>query len=196
MNTWFQRFRSPVLVFLHDLLMIPVAWGLTYWADGYDALKNYAHSYAFLAYLARNVSPLIVREIVSGAGQDYAGLDAVDLALTALGETTDAVTSIKRWREATIHDDPDTQWLGYMAASDGIYSLGPLVLLDILASSPNYTETRPNFDAFPIQSQMLTVDTGHATRILAGKVIDDGDVILNIKNDTGVSHLEYKVIRK
>ncbi len=31
MMPWFQRARSRVLVFLHDLLMIPVAWGLTYW---------------------------------------------------------------------------------------------------------------------------------------------------------------------
>ncbi len=31
MTPWFQRARSRVLVFLHDLLMIPLAWGLTYW---------------------------------------------------------------------------------------------------------------------------------------------------------------------
>ncbi|MBK8637513.1 MAG: polysaccharide biosynthesis protein [Chromatiaceae bacterium] len=31
MMPWFQRARSRLLVFLHDLLMIPVAWGLTYW---------------------------------------------------------------------------------------------------------------------------------------------------------------------
>ena len=31
MNPWFQRARSRLLVFVHDLLMIPVAWGLTYW---------------------------------------------------------------------------------------------------------------------------------------------------------------------
>jgi FlaA1/EpsC-like NDP-sugar epimerase len=31
MMPWLQRARSRVLVLLHDLLMIPVAWGLTYW---------------------------------------------------------------------------------------------------------------------------------------------------------------------
>ncbi|WP_295579687.1 nucleoside-diphosphate sugar epimerase/dehydratase [uncultured Lamprocystis sp.] len=31
MRYWFQRSRSRVLVFLHDLLMIPAAWALTYW---------------------------------------------------------------------------------------------------------------------------------------------------------------------
>jgi FlaA1/EpsC-like NDP-sugar epimerase len=31
MNVWFQRARSRVLVFLHDMLMIPAAWGLAYW---------------------------------------------------------------------------------------------------------------------------------------------------------------------
>ncbi len=31
MTPWFQRARSRLLVFVHDLLMIPVAWGLTYW---------------------------------------------------------------------------------------------------------------------------------------------------------------------
>lgn len=31
MNLWFQRVRSRLLVFLHDMLMIPVAWALTYW---------------------------------------------------------------------------------------------------------------------------------------------------------------------
>ena len=31
MTPWFQRIRSRLLVFLHDLAMIPLAWGLTYW---------------------------------------------------------------------------------------------------------------------------------------------------------------------
>ena len=31
MMPWLQAARSRVLVLLHDLLMIPVAWGLTYW---------------------------------------------------------------------------------------------------------------------------------------------------------------------
>ena len=31
MNPWFQRVRSRLLVFLHDMLMIPVAWALAYW---------------------------------------------------------------------------------------------------------------------------------------------------------------------
>lgn len=31
MSPWFQRIRSRLLVFVHDLAMIPVAWGLTYW---------------------------------------------------------------------------------------------------------------------------------------------------------------------
>ncbi|UHD15492.1 polysaccharide biosynthesis protein [Thiocapsa bogorovii] len=31
MKIWFQRARSRLLVFLHDLLMIPMAWGLAYW---------------------------------------------------------------------------------------------------------------------------------------------------------------------
>ena len=31
MTPWFQRIRSRLLVFVHDLAMIPLAWGLTYW---------------------------------------------------------------------------------------------------------------------------------------------------------------------
>lgn len=31
MKVWLQRARSRLLVFLHDMLMIPVAWGLAYW---------------------------------------------------------------------------------------------------------------------------------------------------------------------
>lgn len=31
MNLWFERVRSRLLVFLHDMLMIPLAWALTYW---------------------------------------------------------------------------------------------------------------------------------------------------------------------
>ena len=31
MMPWLQAARSRALVLLHDLLMIPVAWGLTYW---------------------------------------------------------------------------------------------------------------------------------------------------------------------
>ncbi len=31
MKVWFQRARARLLVFLHDMLMIPVAWGLAYW---------------------------------------------------------------------------------------------------------------------------------------------------------------------
>jgi len=31
MTPWFQRIRSRLLVFAHDLAMVPLAWGLTYW---------------------------------------------------------------------------------------------------------------------------------------------------------------------
>ena len=31
MTLWLQRARSRLLVFLHDMLMIPAAWGLAYW---------------------------------------------------------------------------------------------------------------------------------------------------------------------
>ncbi|ADC63999.1 polysaccharide biosynthesis protein [Allochromatium vinosum] len=31
MTRWLQRARSRLLVFLHDMLMIPAAWGLAYW---------------------------------------------------------------------------------------------------------------------------------------------------------------------
>ncbi|NVZ09488.1 polysaccharide biosynthesis protein [Allochromatium humboldtianum] len=31
MSLWLQRARSRLLVFLHDMLMIPAAWGLAYW---------------------------------------------------------------------------------------------------------------------------------------------------------------------
>lgn len=31
MTGWFDRARSRLLVFLHDMLMIPAAWGLAYW---------------------------------------------------------------------------------------------------------------------------------------------------------------------
>ncbi|MBK1646664.1 polysaccharide biosynthesis protein [Thiocapsa imhoffii] len=31
MKVWFQRVRSRLLVFVHDMLMIPAAWGLAYW---------------------------------------------------------------------------------------------------------------------------------------------------------------------
>ncbi len=31
MSPWLQRIRSRLLVFVHDLAMIPLAWGLTYW---------------------------------------------------------------------------------------------------------------------------------------------------------------------
>ncbi|MBK5965857.1 polysaccharide biosynthesis protein [Thiocystis minor] len=31
MKAWFQRARARLLVFLHDMLMIPAAWGLAYW---------------------------------------------------------------------------------------------------------------------------------------------------------------------
>jgi FlaA1/EpsC-like NDP-sugar epimerase len=31
MTLWLQRARSRLLVFLHDMLMIPLAWGLAYW---------------------------------------------------------------------------------------------------------------------------------------------------------------------
>ncbi|WP_201096869.1 nucleoside-diphosphate sugar epimerase/dehydratase [Thiocystis minor] len=30
-KAWFQRARARLLVFLHDMLMIPAAWGLAYW---------------------------------------------------------------------------------------------------------------------------------------------------------------------
>lgn len=31
MTPWLQRIRSRLLVFVHDLAMIPLVWGLTYW---------------------------------------------------------------------------------------------------------------------------------------------------------------------
>lgn len=31
MKQWFERARSRLVVFLHDMLMIPAAWGLAYW---------------------------------------------------------------------------------------------------------------------------------------------------------------------
>ena len=31
LNPWFQRARSRLLVFVHDLITIPLAWALTYW---------------------------------------------------------------------------------------------------------------------------------------------------------------------
>ncbi len=179
--------------------LMNLSWPLTHWAsisEMDDALKGYATAYSFLAYLTRNVSPLILTEIIIGAGHKFSGLDAVALAIEALGETDDITTIIKRWREATIHNDPETRWMGYIDAADGGYTLDSLDLIDILMANPNYTETIPNYESFSHEAQTLNVGTGYATEILAGKVVADGDVSLYVKNGIGIDHLIYKVIKK
>ncbi len=178
-------------------LMNP-AWPLDYWPDTSNmdnALKSYATVYSFLAYLARNLSPLILSEIISGAGRDAAGLDAIALASEALGESNHIHTLIKRWREAVVYDDATLPWRGYPYVSDHGYELSELNLVDFLESQ-GFSETVPAFNNIPEYPAIRKVSSGFNSSIFAGKAVADGDVQINLKNGPHVSHLEYKVIKK
>lgn len=182
---------------LPNYLMNP-SWPLDYWPDNSrmdDALKSYATVYSFLAYLARNLSPLILTEIISGAGRDDAGLDAISSAVEALGENSDIETLIKRWREAIIYNDVTVPWHGYPYVSDEGYDLSELDLADILAAW-GFSGAAPAFHNIPGRPAAEKISAGYTSRIYSGKIQADGDVRIYIKNGPRVSHLQYKVIKK
>ena len=157
--------------------------------------SDYAQYYLFIAYLMRNVSPQIAKEVISGAGRDYTGKTALVKALNAVGNTEGFDVLYKKWKETIIYDDNTTAWKGYPAKAEGDISLDGFTLQSLLNIDSSFSSrTYPNYSYFRTSYTTHNVIRDYSTRIFAGKVTSSGAIKIHIIN--GSANFSYKLIVK
>lgn len=163
--------------------------GLFVWKDE-DVLYDYGKAYAYLAFLARNTTPRIVKEIVSGAGRNKTGGSAVDAALSAIGAGKTFQETVKLWRKASIYNTTtlSSSWTGYRtnAAVTGY----ELRALDLSTYTNDRSSTGPVFYYFRSSSKTFTFYP-YSTFIFKGVPTSGNTVTVYISDDP---QIEVEVI--
>ncbi|URA10410.1 M30 family zinc metallopeptidase [Thermospira aquatica] len=163
--------------------------GLFYWGD-YDVLYDYGKSYAYLAFLMRQTSPLILKEIVSEVGRDKVGKAAVEAALSKLnaGKTFDE--TVRLWQKSLIYNERNLSslWKGYK--TNAILSGYELKALDLSSYGNNKSTTGPVFYYFRSSRTVFTWKP-YATYIFKGRPASGNEVKITITDDPNMT---YEVI--
>ncbi len=161
------------------------------WSSLSDVLFDYAKSYSYMAYLARNTGPELLHEIVSGAGKNYTGLAALNAALQAVGSSKSLNDSYTAWRESYIYffEKPvQGAWNGYPASASYYngtnYTLDAFTLSDFSAYDVNtssYTSTGSGPIFFNLSHQSINgAIAPYQTIIFQGMVHSSGSVNIHV----------------
>ncbi|MCX7882543.1 MAG: hypothetical protein N2314_04910 [Brevinematales bacterium] len=156
--------------------------GLLRWSDDDDVLYDYGKAYAYLAFVARNTTPRIVKEIVSGVGRNKTGGAAVEAALSAVGAGKTFKESIRLWQKANIYNTTSlsSSWTGYRTnASLSGYELRAL---DLNSYNNDRSSTGPVLYYFRSAKNVFTFDP-YSTFIFKGVPTSGSTVTVYISDD-------------
>ncbi len=113
---------------------------LSDWSSNLDkVLYNYATAWSFLAFAMRHSSPLLLREIVKGAGRNNTGWSAVNESLKVLGsENIDSL--YLDWRESPF-ELSDNAVFGYGELNTAGFDLPELSISNVFEKQGSSFET-------------------------------------------------------
>ncbi len=164
--------------------------GLFYWSYGSDGLYDYGKSYAYMAFLMRQTSPRIVKEIVSGVGRNKAGKAAVEAALLAVGTGKSFDETVRLWQKSLIYNQfsLSSLWAGYKTNTN--FSGYELRALDVSTYNNEVFTTGPVFYYFRSSKEVFTWNP-YATYIFKGRPASGNEVKITISDDPNMT---YEVI--
>jgi len=159
--------------------------GLFQWAEDNEVLYDYGKAYAYLAFLMRQTSPRILKEIVSGAGRDKIGKNAVNAALTAVGAGKTFEETVRLWQKALIYNDYalSSSWSGYRTNTNlpGF----ELRALNLQTYANDRSSTGPVFYYFRSSSTTFTF-APYSTYIFKGKPSSGTSCTVWISDDPSI----------
>lgn len=159
--------------------------GLFRWDEDDEVMYDYGKSYAYLAFLMRNTSPKILKEIVSGAGRNKTGSDAVAAALSTLGVNKTFKETVKLWRKASIYNSfaLSSSWSGYKTNTN--VSGYELRALDLASYQNDKGTTGPVFYYFRSSSSVFSLDP-YSSFIFKGRPTSSNTVTVYVSDDSAI----------
>jgi len=158
--------------------------GLFRWNDS-DVLYDYGKSYAYLAFVCRNTTPRLVKEIVSGAGRTKTGGAAMDAALSAVGAGKTFAGTVKLWRKASIYNTTNlsSSWTGYRTNAN--MSGYELRALNLTTYDNEYGGKGPVFYYFRSSRSVFAMDP-YSSFIFKGRPSSGDTVTVYVSADPSI----------